>query len=721
MFGKNRICLIIVGLGLIAAWTPAAAWGQDQQEPKSLEESWQDLLDYIALAQETAALAEARYLISGRFEPRQIYDASAETRDSRETLHRGMKLSGLGEPLQELVSLIEKGYLAKRSDPQEISRAIEMLGGTLEGAELGTSRLVESGEFALPLLIARLSDPGTSEVIRSRIITLLPEMGKPAVRGLSVALLSSNQKVVKAVATALGKIGYPHAAPRLKEALNREDLVPDVEQAVRRALVTVAGQASLEKPLAEVFYNWGRNYYNQNESLMPDPRNPDTGYVWFWDENAGQAVLQMVAVPDAIFPDIYAMRMARKALEYDADFSAAVPLWIKAFARREVRLPAGANDPLLGPEELHAPDYILATSPRYLQQALGDVLEEKNSQVAFMIIQGLAQTQGAKSLVATIAGGAQPLVAALTYPDRRVRYLAAISLAQALPTEKYNGHHLVLPVLNQALRRTGKPSAVLISAGNELTSAVREAGYTPIQAPDAENGVTEAVMVGGVDAFVLEDADALATLVQRTADQPMLLQTPIIVVGDNQQIRRMTQNQERVLSLAPGFTAPAVQEALSGAMQVAAGPPMDDLEANLWAIRAAAAVETVARSGQDIYDESLSVVALESALKSPTSEVKNAGARALGQIDTSQAQRAVASLALASGEDESIRISAFDALSASLRKFGNLLEDDQAKAIVDLVLGNASRELRNAASKALGAANLPSERIQMLILRTSKE
>lgn len=721
MFGKNRTRWMILGLGLVLALSYTSSPAQDAQEPKSLQDSWQDLLDYITFAQDKAALAEAQYLTSGKFQPREIYEVSVATEGSRRTLLRGMKLPGLQEPVEKILTIVEKGYLDKRSDPQEVKRAIRMLGGTLEGAELGEARLIESGEFALPLLIAQLSDPQTPELIRSRIVTMLPEMGKDAVRGLSVALQSKDQNVVKALASALGKIGYPHAAPRLREALERDDLIQEVRATLRRALVAVAGPSAPDKSVSEVYYTWARNYYDRNESLMPDPRYAQTGYVWFWDQNPRQgALLQMIPVPEEVFADVYTMRYARKALKHDPEFSQAIPLWIKSFARREVELPDGKQDPLVKEGQLGAKDYILATSPRYLQAALADVLKEENAQVAFLLIEGLAQTQGSKSLVATIRGGAQPLVEALSYPERRVRYLAAISLARALPSEKFNGYQLVLPVLNHALRRTGTPSALLVGAGNKMTSAVREAGYEPIQAPDPVNATTEALLIGGVDAFVVEDSNDLGKLRELTSGQPMLMQTPIIVVGEGQALRDAATKNARLLPLSIDYDAAAVKAVLEQAAQVGAGQPMDARETNQWAIRAAETVETLARSGQDIYDEKITVASLRSALGSSVAEVKTAAALALSQIDTSQAQRAVGALALSGGVEESLRITALDALTASLRRFGNLLSDEQAKEIVRLVLSDASGQLRRAASAALGAANLPSQRVQTLIL-TSDE
>jgi HEAT repeat protein len=711
MFGNNRIRWTAWGLILAVSLLVGASQAHSQ-DAKSLEKSWEDLIHYIKIAQTNAALSEAKYISSGQFQPEEIYDVAMATAGSREVLARGMRLEGLDAPLTDILKLIEQGYQQKRSDPEQIKRSVEMLGGTLEGYQLARRRLIESGEFALPVMFSYLMDAQTSDVLRTRLLTVLPDMGKEAVRGLSVVLQSQDPNLVKAAASALAQIEYPHAAPRLKEALMRDDLVADARETVRRALVAVAGPSALEKSVSEIFHTWAGNYYDKNESLMPDPRNPGIGHVWFWTEGLG---LEMVPVPLEIFPDIYAMRFSRLALKYDPTFGSAVPLWVKAFARREVALPADAEDPLLKPDQLHARDYILATSPRYLQRALADALEEENSEVAFMLIEGLARTQGAKSLVATISGGAQPLVEALTYGDRRVRNLAAISLARALPTEPFSGYQLVMPVLTQALRQSGTKSAVLVGADNKLTSAVRAAGYEPIQGDDPDKAAAEALAVGGADVFIVNDPNDYARTRDLLQRQPILSQCPVVVVRGGSSLQRVAQD-EPLLIVVGEVTDDAVKSALTEAAQTGVGRPMEADEANQWAIRTAGAIEKIAASGQDIYDAKLAVSALVSASGSDSDEVRTAASGALAAIDSSQAQRGVANLALAPDVSEPVRIEAFNDLSGSLRRFGNLLTDAQAEATVELVLSDASRDLRRAASKALGALNLPSEQIQKLIL-----
>jgi hypothetical protein len=317
--------------------------------------------------------------------------------------------------------------------------------------------------------------------------------------------------------------------------------------------------------------------------------------------------------------------------------------------------------------------------------------------------------------VATISGGAQPLVEALTYGDRRVRNLAAISLARALPGEQFSGYQLVMPVLTQALRQSGTKSAVLVGADNKLTSAVRAAGYKPIQGDSPREAATEALATGGADVFIVNNPNDYAQTRDLLQRQPILSQCPVVVAGGGSSLQRVAQD-EPLLVVVGEVSDEAVESALAEAARTGVGRPMDAEEANQWAIRTAEAIERIATSGQDIYDAKLAVSALISASGSDNNEVKRAASGALAAIDSSDAQRGVANLALAADVSEPVRVQAFNDLSRSLRRFGNLLTDAQAEATVELVLSDASRELRRAASEALGALNLPSEQIQKLIL-----
>ncbi|MCK4601069.1 MAG: HEAT repeat domain-containing protein, partial [Phycisphaerae bacterium] len=491
-----------VVLAAPAVMAQDAAEPAEQNNEKKLSELWDDMLHYIKIARADLAAVYGQSILAAGAEPRELYRLSVETPGWQSVLTKGARQEALKEIIANIYKIIEKGYEQERKDPEQIANAIKMLDGTLRGKKLAAERLVISGEYALPQLVQKLRDPQSSDSLRASILTVFDKLGKEAVRPLSVALQTDEPKLQQMLAGALGEISYPSAAPRLKELLNRKDLLDNVRRTAQAALIVCEGRSALEKSAAELFYNLAERYYYQGESVAPDLRY-DEANVWYWQEDLG---LTYKPVPREIFCDIYAMRMAQLTLKHDPKFYKAVSLWLAAFIKKEADLPEGKSDPTQGQDAPRADYYAMAGSARYLQDVLVRALKDKNSAVAVGAIEALAKTCGAKSLVTPVAGGAQPLVAALTYPERKVRFLAAVTLANAGPERRFEGDDLVLRVLNEALRQTGQKRALVITPDQEelniLTDAVRAAGYEVLNGADAVEVLAAGQASSGIEAVV---------------------------------------------------------------------------------------------------------------------------------------------------------------------------------------------------------------------------
>lgn len=102
--------------------------------------------------------------------------------------------------------------------------------------------------------------------------------------------------------------------------------------------------------------------------------------------------------------------------------------------------------------------YATTAGPEYLHQALARAVKDKNAYVALGAIEALATTAGEKSLLYRL-GVEQPLVQALSFNDRAVRYSAAIAIASAGPKEKFPERSLVVKNLAEALGQDTKDVA----------------------------------------------------------------------------------------------------------------------------------------------------------------------------------------------------------------------------------------------------------------------
>jgi CheY-like chemotaxis protein len=457
------------------------------------------------------------------------------------------------------------------------------------------------------------------------------------------------------------------------------------------------------------------NYYKSAQSLTPDVLFP-TANVWYWKEGLG---LSYKPVPREIFTDVYAMRNAALALKQDANYYPAVTLWLEANFKKEADLPQGAKDPTLGDNEMSAEFYALASSAKYLQDVLGRAMADENSAVAIGAIRALDKTVGAKNLVAPVAGGVSPLVKALTYSDRQVRFMAAITLAKALPTEKFSGSDMVATVLNEMVRQTGTKRALLIVADdktrNVMKDALRSAGYEVVDEPDPSKAKAAARAVAGVDLVVMAEKPSAEEFIRQLRRDPMFMAIPVAAMDRTVAYSKFAEQDKRTVVIDK-LEAPAVVAAAEKAVQLGGGKPLTPEDASTWAVKAADAIRTLGLTNNPVLDVQYTRTSLIGALADKRGEVQIAAAGALAMMDASEAQRAVATLAVSGQANEKVRIAAFGSLSESVKKFGNLLTDDQAAAVLEVVNDSkASRDLRNAAAGALGALNLPSEKIRSLI------
>lgn len=720
--GVTVLSLLMVALLNGTVLSQAAPAGKDK-----LAEHWDNFLHFILIANPVEARSNGEAILDARPDPKRLYKLSLSMKTGRGpgVLARGRTLDKeLAKIIIKIEAMIDAGAKAVRKDPTEIARWIKLLGGMPQHFLIGTERLITSSEYAIPQIISKLSDVNTPAILRERLVTILPRLGKEAVRPLVAALATEDPSVREIICRTLGKIGYPHAAPHLKVIIEQKDQMDSTRNAARVALSACAGKDSLNKSAAELFYQLSLKYYNRNESVNPDSRY-DTANVWFW---RGRSGLTYKIVPRVIFNDIYAMRSARMALALNPGLESAVTIWIAADIRKEINLPKGAADPTRSVDEPGAKFAALASGAKYLQCVLAKALADGDVRVALAVIESLARTAGAKNLVvSSVEGHDQPLVKAMSYPSRRVRYTAAEVLALARPTERFSGWHLVAPVLTEALRGTGKPAAIFADPKqgrrNIVKDLLRGGGCSVIDDAAFGKALQSARAEGGADLVVLASNITAPNMVQAITllrAEAVFSRTPVIIIAGPNDVAgaRILAKKDQLIVVVPdsSLDAASINAAIKDASAKASGAaPLSEDEAVEWSIRAAGCFRLLAMTQNLTYDLTGAVKSLIAALGDKRNSVRIAAAEALAQFPAARAQRAVARLAVDAEADEKVRVAAYAALSESVRRFGNQLEKKQFMAIVDDVMSKGSLKIRDAAAQALGALALKSENIQKII------
>lgn len=678
----------------------------------TLTQKWRDFIHYVNIGKADMARSFGLAILESQAEPREIYRLSSSTPSIEKALARGARLEGMGDVIRRIQKMIQDGFQAEAANPAEIDKSIALLGGTLTQFRVGKDRLIKSGEYAIPQLLQKLAAADTPSLLRERIVAVMPALGLVAVRGYSIALQTPDPAVQEALANALRRIGYPMAAPRLKQLIEKKDTLPRVRNAALAALIECVGREHAAKGLSEICYDMAEKYYHRAASLRPDQRY-DKANAWTWSADKG---LGFAPVPRQILCDIYAMRMARLALQDDPKSSKALSLWLAAGLKRQANLPIGAADPLRGPSD--ATYYALAAGPRFLLDVLDRGLIENDAPVALGAIEALAQTGGAENLVMPIKGGIQPLVKALSFPSRQVRFLAAAALADSLPSKDFDGSAFVMTVINEALRQKGRKTALLITSSaqvNQLKDAILAAGYEVIVGASPIKTLAAGRESSGIDMVVLTRSPEPGTIIETLRGDTFYKTVPVVALLQSADLRRQAKEDGRIVLLPATADAAAIGAGVASASGLGIGKPLTSEEADAWIIRLSKSIRMLGLTNNKVHDVSRTLVPLSANTESENAAVQIAAVEALAVINRAEAQQAMAKLGCSSASAP-VRLAAFSALSESLRRFGNKVPEIETKAILDVVNGSDPLNIRQGAAKAQGAQDLSSDKIKAMIL-----
>ena len=700
----------------------------------TVESLFTDFLHYARLGQFGAADAHAKALLAHPdLDAVELMELANKNRASVDTLLIIIKHSSISESASRVLELIEKGEFLRRQDVERIQTNIEKLAGNPQQEASAIRHLVDGGEYSIPLLVKALLDPGQS-ALWPRIISAMPKIGKPAVNPLVAALAVDNHDVRQNLIRALGEIGYPFAVPYLRKVIGDGTAFAETKTAAAAAIARIESLIGRDVPgsAEELFYQFAERFYEDDETVRADPRL-DEANVWYWD-SAGQT-LTPVVVPRRIFGPVMAMRCCQEALQLRNDYQDAIALWLSANIRRESRLgfnvengdPAEAGEvdrtrPAVFPRALY---FTQAAGPRYAHLVLNRAVRERDAAVALGAIEALRITAGESSLIGS-EDYKQPLAQCLRFPDQVVRMKAALALGAALPKSQFADSQFVVPVLAGTLTQSGRQQLIVVDANqgnaNRVMGALRGGDRDVI----AETGFykamdrarTEFQMVSGVFLSTDLTEPGLAVALEKLRSEFTYTKTPVVVLTKPRQTV-MAEDLARADSLVEIVDAAAADAALEAALERARGraghAPLSGEMALDLALRAADTLRRIAVDGRTVYDASMAMPSLISALSASDERLQITAALVLALTPLPAAQRAIAHVALDSNNSKSLRVAAFGSLAESAKNNGNLLEEGQVSALVTIAKEDADLTIRTAASQTIGAVNLSNNKASEII------
>ncbi|MHC5024748.1 MAG: hypothetical protein ACYTGG_12730 [Planctomycetota bacterium] len=610
----------------------------------------------------------------------------------------------------EIEIRVENGRLSLAREQDRINEAIQMLIGTQRQQLLAERRLESAGEYAVPALLREIME-GRNERLKLQCERMLVRIGREAVTPLSAALPHVEDNTQRVLCDILGEIGWNHAAPFLRELSLDAAASGPVQEAAARAFRNVGGR---EVELSNLYSMVAQRYFDGAESLVAYPFE-DSNNVWDYDNFIG---LESTPVPTDIYHEVMAMRMSGSALRVDPANRKALSLFVAANLKRENELPAGDGDPIFGGNPYGPEFYATVFGTSTCMDVLAMAVESVDTPLVRDAIAALAKTTGGSNLFSFSDGaGRQPLLLALEYPARRVRYEAALTLGRALPDDAFPGDSSVVPLLASAVRTGNRMFALVIVHDEEdrrgVSRRLVNLGFDIIAAESNLASVRDLASASiGIDLVVVSQPtpeDAQETI-QDLRHLPRAAAAPVLLVAtglDYPGLEREYHSDASVKVWRPlaGSGEREFGAAVDEVLLRVSGGRMTESESEVYAIEALSALRDIALTSCPAYDIRDAEPALLDAMVSRQGGTRLLVGDILALMDSEPAQNALLSAALAGGENQ---IDMLQRAADSVKRFGNRAQPHQVTALLELIRSSEG-ETADAAARLHGAMNLPSD------------
>ncbi|QNN24588.1 hypothetical protein HED60_20710 [Planctomycetales bacterium ZRK34] len=699
--------------------SPLQAGGAEALAPelkKSLD-AWEDYIHYLRVANLELATSAGTAFLNAEMAPEQLLNIIEEYstyKDYDTTLTRAEKLEGAaGQLAKDISAKISGARLDVAREGSRIRQSIELLDDGLRHRVNAQARLKRAGEYAAPQLLAVLlsTDP-TDQQLRPYVIETMVELGRPLVAPLSVSLSQLPAVAKQQVAEVLARIGYPLALPYLKAELDRKDIQDDTRKVLNIAYTRILERTGVPASTGadRLFYMLAEDYYYGREDLIAQPDAPNN-LMWTYESGS---TLRPVEIPTPVFIDVMAMQASRRALQLNPDLSAAMSLWLAANFRRENNLPDGASDPSYGKNMRSPMFYAELAGPRHLHPVLQRALGDEDPALALDVIAALNATAGTYSLL-NIDGDIQPLIQALSYPDRRVRFEAAFTIARSMPRASFSGAQRVVPVLAEAVREQASDYAVAIAPDTEALNNVSgliqaaEAKTQILLGNNVEVAAAQIATAPGVDVIVIDlPVDQAVAAVANARRLPKLSATPVVVLAASENIiavNRLLGQQPMVIVTDRAAEKEKIVEAIKQSLASGQGAELSDEQALGYATTSLDMIKSMVLTRSPVFEAQDAQPAVVEALADKRDPVVLGAAEVLALMPNVQAQVKLADAALAD-RAPALQVSLLQALARSARLNGNQINEIQLRNLMKLVQSSTG-PLADAAAEAHGALNLP--------------
>lgn len=739
-------------------------------------------LHYVLIGKPDLALSNIQALYDTGITDAQIallVDEQGMREKLERSLPRGRNMQGISEEFSGLEIRWIAGQRAVARDPARIAAAIANLGGSMRQQMMARGQLMAAGEYAVPALL-RAALEGKSPQVASSARSMLVEMKRLAVVPLGTALPALDSAGQRKVCEILSEIGWPTAEPFLLRLASSSSAPADVRDAAMRAYRRLGGTSS---DVASQFAALARRYFERTPTLIPYPNDP-TNNVWAYETYAGLTpitvptpiyadLMGMLLAREALRADpssrlalaTYVACDLRRAiaeatedlggLELEGGMDGEGEMDGDAGMDGDADLTSGNGDELedgeatgdsmddegseddgmgegssdegiaasarrmVGLAPYSAEFFATAAGPSILQDVIAMALDAQDTALARAAMDALARTSSTRGLIAQ--GGRNALVEALSYPDRRVRFDAALVIANALPQQGFSSDAAVVPILGSMVAAGGSTGAAIAQSDEDLRTIdarLGGIGFRPLRGGrDFSALSTELVGGQGVDLIVVQGPRGFVRdTVAAVRNSRVAGAAPVVVLADPADASGLSidfDGDARVAVMSSGSPDEAFARAVSAASGGAGGSVVSEEEGEDYTLRALDALQMIADSGSPVFDIRNAETPLLGALAATSGDLRVRVADVAARVPTELSQRALMDASLRASGDEQAEL--LLRLAESARRFGNMLEPQQVDALRKVITSSTGPEA-DAAGTAYGALGLPVRDVVKLIV-----
>ena len=568
-------------------------------------------------------------------------------------------------------------------DPAYIDGQIKLLSAPqLAVRQAALSRLDASATHVVTPILRVLADAsraGEHPHLRAALVRLAPSVEAPLIGALDVPDESLKAQVI----AILGRMGSQRAVMHLV----RPAIDPAAPQQVRELAA-----ASLEKIVGKVpdRYEAKRYLTGEIEKLLggrlPYELDPDDqATMWDWDDTDRQMTSRKLPRGDAAL--FLATRLSADLAALDSSSEARRLQLLTSLELTKVL--GGLDRPL----NFGAVRELLAgVTPETISQVLSDAIELGRPPAILAAIEVLGRLGDAKVLTAS---GPQesPLARALSHTDRRVRFVAAMTILELAPRESFPGASRVMPTIAQAVKTAGIAQVLIahprLDEGQTLVGKLNELGYDGEVATTGRR-LAHAAMAGTDYEFLLIsdaiDGPPVKELVQWLRKDYRTARIPVGVMTkseDLHQLRYAFEGDELTAVFPRIHSGEVARKSVESLVVLAGRNHVDRVERLAQAQAALGAIGRLARTrdGYTFWNLLQHEPAVIAALDNPA--LMTAAADVLGQFGTPASQTALVDFASQHTRPLGDRQTAGSAFAAAVKSRGLNLTQEQIVAQYD--------------------------------------